>query len=125
MDLSIKIAESNETYSKWRLACVLVKGGSVLSVGQSKLRCNPAHCDFDMPGIRERVSVHAEEAAIKACGNPRGAVLYVARVGRNGLPASSKPCLRCQSKILDAGVKRCYYLDENGVIKVWPPDKGN
>ena len=89
MDLAFKIAESNETYGKWRLAAVIVKGGSVLSVGQSKLHSNPAHCDFEMPGIRERVSVHAEADALSRCGSPKGAVLYVARIGRNGKPAIS------------------------------------
>ena len=123
MDLAIKIAEANYDYPKWRLAAVIVKGGSVLSVGQSKLHSNPAHCDFEMPGIRERVSVHAEADALSRCGSPKGAVLYVARIGRNGKPANSKPCHRCQKAILDAGVKRCYYLDENGVIAVWPPER--
>lgn len=123
MDLAIKIAESNDTYEKWKLACVIVKGGSVLAVGQSKLRCNPAHCDFEMPGIRERVSLHAEADALSRCGNPKGATLYVARIGRAGHVRLAKPCKGCQEKLLDAGIKKVYYSISETDVGTWPPER--
>ena len=101
---------------------MLVKGGSVLSVGQSRLRCNPAHCDFDMPGVKERVSVHAEQDALSRCGNPKGAILYVARIGRSGNVGLAKPCLACQRKLVNAGIRRTYYTISDTEFGVWPPE---
>lgn len=100
---------------------MLVKGGSVLSVGQSRLRCNPAHCDFDMPGIKERVSVHAEQDALSRCGDAKGSILYVARIGRSGNVGLAKPCVACQRKLIDSGVKRVYFSVSETEFGIWPP----
>jgi len=117
------VAESNDTYPKWRLSAVIVKGGAVLSVGQSKLRTNPAVCDFDEPGVRERVSIHAEMDALKRCGNPKGAVIYVARIGRSNDIGLAKPCRSCQKKLIAAGIKRVVYTINNVEYGVWPPEE--
>lgn len=51
--------------------------------------------------------VHAEEAAITAAGSrAKGATVYVARVGRDGLPALSKPCKRCERRLARVGVAK-------------------
>jgi deoxycytidylate deaminase len=120
LQYAVRIAEANETYIKWRLGSVIIKGGSVLSVGQSKLNCHPGLCDFDQIGIRERVSVHAEEDAIKRCGNPKGATVYVARIGRNGKVGLAEPCKRCKRMLTDAGVKRVIYTINSHNFDVWP-----
>ena len=97
-----------------------MKGGSVLSVGQSKLRTNPANCDFDVPGTRERVSEHAEMAALRRCGNPKGASLFVARIGRNGKVAMAKPCSRCRDSLIEAGIKKVFYTVLPEKFETWP-----
>ena len=94
----------------------------MLSVGQSRLRCNPAHCDFDVLGVKERVSVHAEQDALSRCGDPKGAILYVARIGRSGNVGLAKPCGSCQRKLIKAGVKRVYYTVDAEHFDVWPPE---
>lgn len=118
----MKAAEANDTYPKWRLAAVIVKGGSVQSMGLSKLRSNPAVCDFTEHGVRERVSVHAEIDALKRCGNPKGAVLYIARIGRSDNIAMAKPCKHCQKALVNAGIKRVVYTINNVEYGVWPPE---
>ena len=101
---------------------MIVKGGNVLAVGQSKLRTNPANCDFEVPGVRERVSQHAEIDALTRCGNPKGAVVYVARIGRSGNIRLAKPCKSCQRKLIEAGVKRIVYTVDDFTFDLWPPE---
>ena len=120
MQYAVRIAEANDTYNKWKLGSVIIKGGSVLSVGQSRLNCHPGLCDFDQLGIRERVSVHAEEDALKRCGNPKGAILYVARIGRNGYVGMAEPCARCKRMITQAGIKRVAYTINDHNFGFWP-----
>jgi deoxycytidylate deaminase len=109
-------------YPKWRLAAVIVRGGSVQSVGLSKLRTNPAVCDFDVPGVKGKVSTHAEIDALNRCGNPKGAVIYVARVGRSDSIALAKPCKSCQRALIEAGIKRVVYTINGIEYGVWPPE---
>lgn len=82
-------------------------------------------CDFDEPGVRERVSLHAEMDALKRCGNPKGAVIYVARIGRSNDVALAKPCNACQKALIAAGIKRVYFTISNNEFSTWPPSDDN
>jgi deoxycytidylate deaminase len=93
----------------------------VLAVGQSRLNSDPGLCDFDQIGIRKRVSLHAEEAAIKRCGNPHRATLYVARIGRNGKIALAKPCKDCRKLLTKSGIRRVFYTVDPNTYSVWTP----
>lgn len=60
-------------------------------------------------------SVHAEEAALRACkgANLKRATIYVARLSKRGEPAMSKPCERCQKAIKAAGIRKIVYTVSN------------
>lgn len=120
---AIQIAISNTQYDKWRVGAVVVRGGNIIAMGQSKLNTDPGLCDFEQIGIRDRVSVHAEESALKRCGNPRRATLYVARVGRNGKVALAKPCQKCAKLIEAHQIRRVYYTVSPDTYAVWTPSK--
>ena len=108
-------------YPKWSLGATIVRSGNVLSVGQSKLNSDPGLCDFDQIGIRERVSVHAEEAALRRCANAHRATLYVARIGRNGKVALAKPCKRCRKLLSENDIRRVYYTVSPNEYSLWTP----
>lgn len=103
--LAMRVAESSECTTKH--GAVLVKGGRVLSLGVNRWRNHPSVCTKDT--VRENCSVHAEVDALSRVTDSRGAVLYIARVGRKGLPLLSKPCPRCYDRLEKAGVKRIVY----------------
>lgn len=103
---AIKIAEANDMYPKWSFGAVLIKGGALRSVGMNKLH---THASIASDEHLSDLSTHAEEDALRRCGNPRGATLYIARVGRNGLPALAKPCSTCEPMLREARVKRVVY----------------
>lgn|SRR5574344_2900400 len=102
-----KKAASTST-CKTRHGAVVVSGGSVRSIGvNSYHQPDIKMLDF-VP--RSGWSIHAEEAALRAVGySAPGAVIYVARVDKEGNDRLSKPCPRCQKLIDASGIKRVVY----------------
>lgn len=93
---------------------VVVKGGRVLGTGWNKDRNNPTIIDPDR--IKHDCSYHAEEVAIRESGsNLKGAVIYVARVNKQGKDRDSKPCVKCSGLIQEAGIKRVIYTSEKEI----------
>lgn len=95
---------------------VVVKGGRVLGTGWNKNRNHPMIVSPEH--IKTDCSFHAEEVAIREAGedNIKGAIIYVARVSRNGYDRDSKPCSKCATLIKKAGIKRVIFTTEAGEI---------
>lgn len=95
---------------------IIVKGGRVLGTGWNKNRNHPAIVSPEH--IKTNCSYHAEEVAIREAGedNVRGAIIYVARVSKNGEDRDSKPCPKCEALIRQTGIKRVIFTMESGEI---------
>jgi len=92
---------------------VVVKSGRVMGTGYNKDRNRPSIVSPEH--IKSDCSYHAEQVAIREAGdNLRGAIIYVARVNKNGQDRNSKPCPRCHRLIQDAGIKRVVFTTEAG-----------
>ncbi len=92
---------------------VVVKSGRVIGTGFNKDRNSPYYVSPEH--IKTHCSVHAEVDAIRdAGGNVRGAVLYVARVNKQGIDRNSKPCIRCQAVINKSQIKKVIYTIGEG-----------
>lgn len=87
-----------------------------MGMGWNKNRNHPAIVSPEH--IKTDCSYHAEEVAIREAGedNVRGAIIYVARVNKNGEDRDSKPCPKCASLIKQAGIKRVIFTMEAGEI---------
>lgn len=96
------------THRQWKVGAVIVRGGSVLSIGTNKYRNDPALVDY------EKVSYHAEEVAIRRAGNVEGATIYVARLTRSGKIGSARPCRRCQGLLLENRVSTAVWTESYG-----------
>lgn len=106
LDLAMRVAESSEGVHKH--GAVVVRGGSVLSVGVNKWR------NRDLPATppdvyNPDITVHAEIDALSRITDPRGVIVYVARVNRSGEEKYSRPCQRCEKELINLGVKRVVY----------------
>lgn len=89
-----------------RHGAVVVKNGNILSFATNIHReLNPADAR-DLEFFKKNASVHAEVAALRRVVDPRGCTVYVARVMADGSAGLSKPCVRCEKYLIDAGVKR-------------------
>lgn len=90
---------------------VIVKSGRVVGTGYNKDRNSPFIVSPEH--IKPHCSRHAEFEAIKEAGeNASGAVLYVARVNRQGQDRNSKPCRLCQEIINSNNIKKVIYTKD-------------
>lgn len=109
----LKMAESfavTSNYGRWPMGAVLVRGGRMLAGASNDLR-NPASMD----GVPfQECSTHAEIATLKRTKRAHGSTIYVARVLRTGKRGMAKPCKRCQSELIAAGVRQAIWtIDDN------------
>lgn len=113
IDLALKQALRSQC--RHRVGAVLAAGTRVLAVSPNRRRNNPAvsflHATF-----------HAEEAVLRRAVRTRGTTIYVARVDAVGTPRLAKPCSRCQTRLVAAGVSRIHFtVDERTVESLRMP----
>lgn len=108
--LSVAKYFATKSEARQRHGAIVVKGGSVLGTGYNKDRNHPMRVSPEH--IKTQCSRHAEiEAMRDASWNVRGAVLYVARVNRQGKSRNSKPCRYCQEAIDRLSIKKVIYTE--------------
>lgn len=108
--LSVARYMSRKSMARQKHGAVVVKSGSVLGIGYNKDRNRPWQVSPEH--IKTHCSSHAEVEAIKdANWNVKGAVLYVARVNRQGIDRNSKPCNYCEDVIKAAQIKKVIYTE--------------
>lgn len=117
IELAIKIARANDAYPKWKLGCVVKKGGAIQAVGWSIWKYDPAYVDdFSM------CSVHAEVHALRQMSyDAHNCTMFVARAKRGGGLGLAKPCANCQQIITDAGIRRVTFTVDDERTGVWRP----
>jgi tRNA(Arg) A34 adenosine deaminase TadA len=111
LERALKVAAVAD--GRWRVGCVIVRGGRVLAAAANTQRNDPANVD----GCFWHVSVHAEMAALRQVADPRGATAYVARIGRSGEIRHSQPCIRCREVLEESGVRAVWSSDASYVEK--------
>jgi len=95
------IDEANYSPLRYQLGAIIFKGGSILSRGYNY------------------ESVHAEHSALKKLKphQTEGADILVVRINTKGL-AMAKPCTDCHKKLVNNGIRRVFYSDNDGGIQV-------
>ena len=109
LNQALRIAENSEC--RQRHGAVLTQGGRVLGIGVNVNKNDPVYSGENQLAF----SIHAEEAAIRAWGGSglKGATMYVARLGKKGIPLNSRPCAKCQKMLKAAGIRRVVYTIDN------------
>lgn len=103
-------AESKDRLKNFRLGCVGLRRDGVFVFASNVVAPeNPSP------------SSHAEARVLRKCG--KGAIIWVARILRNGTWAMAKPCKNCQSLIKNLGVKKVYFTVGPDEWDVWEPGK--
>jgi len=100
-----KIAQTSEY--RFRMASLIVKSGRVLGGDTNSPKITP-----DTPP--KRVSTHAEIRTIKGVKNTQGSTIYIARLSAEGNTALAKPCVWCMEHIINAGISRVVFTDNDG-----------
>lgn len=109
----LSVARYFATKSKARKmhGAVLVKSGRVVGTGYNKDRNSPFVVSPEH--IKPHCSRHAEFEAIREAGdNANGAVLYVARVNKQGQDRNSRPCRLCNEIIISSKIKKVIHTKD-------------
>lgn len=66
-------------------------------------------------------SVHAEHAAINRAWRTgtAGATMVVIRIRKDGSVGMSRPCEQCVIRLINAGIKKVVYSDNDGSLKAF------
>ena len=125
MSIAKEVAMRSPCIRKY--GAVLVKDGSIISTGYNGSVRGAVNCGLDIPCLKEIMkeprgsyffcpAVHSERNAIyNAARNGSstfGSVMFFDSPSIGG----SGPCIGCRRAMIQAGVKECYYRDENGFI---------
>lgn len=105
LNMAYTLAEASEVDK--RHGAVIVKNGRVMSLGINKWRNKGLEQEHAY--WLDILTVHAERDALSRVSDARGAVVYIARVGKEGERLMSRPCWRCMKALAEAGVKRVIY----------------
>lgn len=118
--LRIAKAEKVATLSSHpkRMGAAIYKQQKLISIGWNTLKTHTKSRTWNN-------TQHAEFAAL--LGVPKhhvvGAEMYVVRILKNGNRAHSKPCGECEELLWAAGIKRVWYISENGVVRRMKPSR--
>lgn len=108
--LSVAKYFATKSQSRQKHGAVVVKSGRVLGTGYNKNKNHPMQVSPEH--IKTHCSRHAEIEAIRDAGwKVKGAVLYVARVNRQGQDRNSKPCKYCMVVIDSTQIKKIIYTE--------------
>jgi deoxycytidylate deaminase len=109
LNMARYFAEKSEENKKH--GAIIVKSGRVVGTGFNRFKNHPHNIPVEL--IKVHCSRHAEEVAIREAGsNAKGAILYVARVNKQGVDRNSKPCHICSKIIKSSGIKKVIYTVE-------------
>lgn len=115
-----KLALTTDGTINYRLGAVVVKGGSVISMGRNTRRYSGFADKMAATKGKKAWSLHAEVSALLGLSQDqtKGADLYVTRVLACGNRLTmSKPCESCMAAIYHCKIRRVYYTDYDGNIQ--------
>lgn len=98
-----KLAQTSD--NRFKMACIAVRSGSVIGADINVTKTHPTTPP-------NRFSTHAEIGAMKACSDPSGSTLYIARLKLDGTTAIAKPCSWCMQQIQKNDIYRVVYTTD-------------
>jgi len=98
------------------MVCILVKGGSIISVGANKE--NSAPKPF-VKQYRPSMQLHAEMSCLAGVlkENSKNSTVYVLGETVNGNQMLSKPCPSCEGFLREMQVRRVVYENRDGNLE--------
>lgn len=98
---AVNIAIERSNHPEHRIACLLIRGGKIISTGW-----NANH-------------QHGEHSALNRVweNGADGAVAFVVRVRRDGTIGMAHPCDLCMQRLKEAGVRKVIYTNQEGQLE--------
>ncbi len=105
-----KDASKYSTY-KYKLGCVIISNGKVVSVGFNSTKTHPIMAKYS-----QFTTLHAEAAALLPLKfkKIKHGIAVVYRESARGQPAMARPCKICRKILADHGIKEFLYTTSGG-----------
>jgi deoxycytidylate deaminase len=107
-ELAKKLSQ-HSTHHQFKIGCAIVHGNKIVSLSFNKLKTHPkAKSPYQQ--------LHAEIGAIIAADKKdlAGCEIYTYRQHKDGSLALSKPCIHCQSALIEAEITKVFYTTDGG-----------
>ncbi len=128
LDIARVVAARSNCLVRRGFGAIIVKDDEIVATGYSGSARGALNCGKTIPCIKNEKnlppneayeacpSVHAEENAIIHAGRSRalGGTLYLSPGGDY---PGGRPCYRCRRRMINAGLKDCWYIGEDGELK--------
>lgn len=103
-------------HSRYKMVCLLVKGGNILSVGNNKE--NSAPKPF-VKQYRPSMQLHAEMSCLAGVlkETSKNATVYILGETVNGTQMLSRPCPSCEGFLREMQVRRVVYENRDGNLE--------
>jgi deoxycytidylate deaminase len=103
----LNLAKTTARHSNYKIkmGAVIVQHGTPIAVGFNRVKSHPRWVS------NLNATVHAEISALIVAGkcDVTGAIIFVYREHKNGLPALARPCANCMAVLAERGIKRVVY----------------
>lgn len=109
LNAAINHARDNPIIKLPQMAALIYRRNSYISCGWNSYKSHPMAAKYGRHA--DAIYLHAEVAAILDAirrgreQELRGAIIYIARVLKNGQPALAKPCGGCMGAISELGIE--------------------
>lgn len=117
-----RVAETNDEYSRARLAAAIIKNNRIISFGINRKKSDPLQAKYCKN--KEAIYLHAEIHSIKNAlknfdvDELRGSTMYICRVKRptqyskKWVWGLAKPCSGCSRALAEFGIKNVIYTTD-------------
>lgn len=128
LDIAVEVSR-RVACTRRQCGVVLVKDDAIISTGYNGSVRGSKNCGMDTPCLKDIhkeaplasyvhcPAVHGEENAIINCArggiSTLGSTLYLYSSGKND---DGRPCQKCRQRIINAGIKDCYFMNGNGGV---------
>lgn len=100
-----KHAALHSTHLDHPMGATIVYKNKLISSGYNKTHTHPKSPCY---------GIHAEvDAILRSRCDLKGCDIYVYRETKSGVPSMAKPCVACMGMLIEKGIKRVYYTDNN------------
>jgi len=128
LDIARVVAARSHCLVRRGFGAIIVKDDEIIATGYSGSARGTLNCGKDISCIKNVKglppneayevcpAVHAEENAIIHAGRSRalGGTLYLSPGGKY---PGDRPCFRCRRRLINAGIKDCWYITRDGTLK--------
>jgi len=113
---ALNIAKQSFQFRARMGSIITDKKGKIISQGFNVRKTHPFQQFYaNKTHNREKVFLHAEMSALVKC-REHPHTIYVGRLRKDGSIGNAKPCPICLMAIIESGVKRIVYTNDDGSV---------